>query len=292
MDALIKIKNISKSYDSNEVLRDISFEMKPGSFYSVLGLNGSGKSTLLNILGNRISKDSSEGEILGVPLGEDLSGLRNQIGFVSEKLNLGAQYKPKDLVNIYQNSFTNWDEEYFQYLLRKRNFDINKEFSEYSRGQRMQFFLILCLAYRPTIFFLDEITSVLDYKARDFFLNELNKITEAGGLVVISTNIVSEINHNTTDLMIIQDKKLVFDGKKDSLFNNFCKLKFPPQANINFTKKSLNLGLDQEGSTNLLVRVEELNENFEKYIDPTPVNLGEIFAYITDSSFDEISEAS
>jgi ABC-2 type transport system ATP-binding protein len=89
----------------------------------------------------------------------------------------------------------------------------------------MQFLLMLGLAARPKLLLLDEITAVIDVEGQRYFLDRLRSYTEEGGTVVITTNIISELNDYTDHLLLLQDKHLVVDGAVSDLKQKFSLLK-------------------------------------------------------------------
>ena len=282
---IIKALNIYKRYWQNLVIENASFNIEEGRFYTVLGLNGSGKSTLLNVLSGRVTKDKSEAEIFGVPLGEDLKEKRSQIAYVSENMSIGLGLNVKTFIETYATQFDDWDQEYFEYLNKHRKLDLSKKFNDYSRGQKMQLFLLVALAQKPKLLFVDEITSVLDYKARAFFLTEMAKITKSGGTVVLTTNIITEVHKETTDLIIIKDKRLLYQGKKSELFKSFIKLKDQDTKPVPHHPALFSLGLDGLEQNNYLIEPRYLSESMKAFIDHSGPNLGEVFIFLTEGEF-------
>lgn len=57
---MIEFKNVGLSFDNNEILKNVSFEIEAGQFYTLLGPSGSGKSTILNLISGQLSADAGE----------------------------------------------------------------------------------------------------------------------------------------------------------------------------------------------------------------------------------------
>lgn len=288
-EAIIEVKSLSKSFDENALLSGVSFNIYKGSFTTILGLNGVGKSTLLNILCCRVNADHAEGSLLGLALGSDIGELRDGLGLVSEHLNYELGSSVREFSRYYAGLYRQFDNDLFRRLIDLRKLDLSKHFSQFSRGQKMQFSLILAMCQRPKILFMDEITSVLDYKAREFFLQELKSYTLDGGTIVLTTNIINEVQQYSTDLVVIRSPEEVLWGEQTEILARFVKVKLHEMNSIPelIREKALYLGRDQDQQHLLLFQKEDWNQ-----IDPRQVkeaqaqhpNLHEVFSWLTQQS--------
>lgn len=280
--SFITATNIKKSYGQNLVIEDASFQIDEGKFYTILGLNGTGKSTLLNVLSQRITKDQSTGLIFGKRFGEDIAEYRNDIAYVSELLGIWSGFDLKSFLDTYTQFFSNWDQEYFESIITNRKLDLSGNLDKFSRGQKMQFFLSVALAQRPKIIFVDEITSVLDYRAREYFLNELNRIKNSGGTVVLTTNIITEVHEYTTDLIILKNRKILYQGTKQELFSKYTKIRDLETIKVPRTEKLFGLGVDSKNRFSYLLETSEISQTQQEFIHPEGANLGEVFMYLSE----------
>jgi ABC-type multidrug transport system ATPase subunit len=148
----------------------------------------------------------------------------------------------------------------------------------------MQYCLILALSQNPKLLFIDEITSVLDYKAREFFLNELTLFCQNGGTVVLTTNIINEVQQCSTDLVIIKSIEEVIWGEQVEILNRFVKLRLNSLTILTdeLREKALYLGKDADHFHLILVerdKVKDLNLQQEQVL--AHPNLHEVFSYLT-----------
>src|SRR5688572_6912189 len=96
MTMLIDLNQVSRSYGSQQALRDVTLQLPAGRI-GLLGPNGAGKSTLLKILMGLLSPSSGSGTVLGHPIGSDSVALRRSVGYMPETDSLvpglgGAEY--------------------------------------------------------------------------------------------------------------------------------------------------------------------------------------------------------
>lgn len=286
---IVDVQELSKSFEHTPLFDSISFKIYRGSFTTILGLNGVGKSTLLNILCNRMAPDHAVGEVLDMPIGSDLGLRREDIGLVSEHLNYEIGSSAREFAHYYGKLFTKFDEEKLINYCEHRRLDLGKHFSQFSRGQKMQFCLVLAMAQNPKVLFIDEITSVLDYKAREFFLSELRSFCEQGGTVVLTTNIINEVQQYSTDLVIIQNSKEVVSGPQEEILDQFIKIRFDDSTALPsvLREAALYLGKDQEKG-HLMVLSKDLWEKYLseelKAVELMHPSLHEVFSLLTQQS--------
>ena len=104
-ESLLKINNISKSYLFKNVLKDISLELVPGKFYTLVGENGAGKSTIFKILVGLEYANSGSGTLLGENLTEVSSSNKHRIGIVSEQIELDGPLNMRQFFKFYSTFF-------------------------------------------------------------------------------------------------------------------------------------------------------------------------------------------
>lgn len=220
-----RIQNLTYQYtpDGNEVLRDISLEIRQSTVTAVVGPSGCGKTTLVNILSGVIPKLESNGVLQGeLELGENPLvsvvsqspenqlfgyGVEDAIAFGMENMGLPAQEISErmeyvlDLLNL-------------QYL-RKRSV------AALSGGQRQAVCIASVLAMRPNILIMDEPVSSLDPNGKKMVQGVLNQLRADGTTVLIVDNNL-EWSAGIVDRVVgLSDGQVLFDGEKEEFFRNF-----------------------------------------------------------------------
>lgn len=203
---MIEIKNVTKSYgqkeNKNTILHDISFDIKDGSFVSILGTSGCGKTTMLNCVSGIDTVDS--GDIL---FGEtNITKLSKEERKKFRRENIGMVFQDYDLLpilNVRENILlpiklnkSKVDENYFDELVSKLGIQdkLKSSIQDLSGGQKQRVAIARALITRPMIICADEPTGNLDRK---------------NTIEVIELFKKCNIELNTTILMITHDQTII-----------------------------------------------------------------------------------
>jgi ABC-2 type transport system ATP-binding protein len=225
MTKLIEFNHVFKSFGKKKVLEKVSFAIEEGKFYTLIGCNGAGKSTTLRLLAGSEAADSGQVNVQGEnPYAFEFSQ-RQEVFFVHEQIDVSSFFSLLEMVKIYRKVFPRWDNKIFNQFMKDRKISLKKNYADLSRGQKMQFLLMLGLAARPKLMLLDEVTAVIDIEGQRYFLDQLKDYVSAGGTVIITTNILSELNDYTDHLILLQETKLMVDSPVNDLQKKFFLLK-------------------------------------------------------------------
>ncbi len=194
---MLNIRNVSGGYAGETVLKDISFDVKTGELFGILGPNGSGKTTLLKILSGILPVRNGEIFLKGKRL-QDYSSkqLAQLVAVLSQHSSQSFSYTVKETVSLGRYAhqkgwFQAWskdDEEIVQRVMLQTGIHKlqNKNLLELSGGEQQRVFLAQALAQEPEILLLDEPTNHLDLSYQKDLLDLLKNWTKETGLTVIS----------------------------------------------------------------------------------------------------------
>lgn len=198
MDPILSFKNISYSYNTKKgetkALKDITFDLMPGSFTSIVGPSGCGKSTLLSLVSGLLTPETGEIFINGSPA--EMSNMH--IGYMLQKDNLfewRSIYRNVLLGLEINHTKTKENIEKVNDMLKTYGLDTFKHAkpSELSGGMRQRAALIRTLALEPDILLLDEPFSALDYQTRLEVSNDIGTILkEQDKTAILVTHDISE----------------------------------------------------------------------------------------------------
>ena len=202
----IHVQNLTKSFD------DLSFSVKKGEVFALLGHNGAGKSTTIDlILGLKKPEKGSAG-ILGM----DASGNRKkvfewvgvQLQHTQYQSNITVEESCIEYASLYAEPAD------YQKLLEEFDLDrLKKSFvSKLSGGERQKLSVVLALIGNPEIVFLDELTTGLDVVARREVWRTLKHLKEQGLTIFLTTHYMEEAEALCDRVCIIRSGKKVVEG--------------------------------------------------------------------------------
>lgn len=222
---MLKVKNISKSYGSVNVLNGISFDVKKGDVISIIGPSGCGKSTLLRCL-NLLEKVDS-GEILfhKVDITKDninVSHVREKMGMVFQNFNLFNHLTVLDnitlaVTNLKLMSKEEAEKEALRLLEDVGLLDKKNAYpKELSGGQKQRVAIVRTLIMKPEIILLDEPTSALDPLMVKEVLDLIRELAKKMTLIIVSHEMrfVTEVS---TKVIFLDGGNIIFSGKPEEL---------------------------------------------------------------------------
>jgi ABC-2 type transport system ATP-binding protein len=208
MGAAVEIRGIRKSFYGQRVLEGVDLHLEAGKIYLLTGPNGAGKSTLMRVLMRQEIPDRGEGRILGFALDGDHPTQNLEIALVSESTDYALPLSMQDIFSRFPRIHPRWDAAVFKEMTETFGIDLSRRFSDLSRGQRMQVALAAAFASRPKLYLLDEVTSVLDDRARDIVLQRLKSEASRGATVVMSTHLGADKHELGAETLTLQGGRI------------------------------------------------------------------------------------
>lgn len=207
---MISISALDKKFGRLHVLRSLSLELEAGKAYALIGPNGSGKTTLLKcILGLVIP---NQGDILVA--GESVRNhwrYREQLGYMPQigrypgNMTIGQLF---GMVSDVRSNSSERDEELFEaFQLEKM---ANKRMHTLSGGTRQKVSAALAFLFKPPVLILDEPTAGLDPVSVEVLKDKIVREKENGRLIIISSHIMSDLDHLATDLVYLYEGELLY----------------------------------------------------------------------------------
>ena len=210
MEAVIKVKNVSKRFSDFEV-KDVSFEVKKGFVTGFIGANGMGKSTTIKLIMNLLKPDSGEISIFGLDYQKHEREIKQRIGFVYDEHVFYENLTLQEMKKIVQPIYEKWDEELFQQYVTEFHLPLNKKLKTYSKGMQMKASLAIALSHHADLIIMDEPTSGLDPVFRRELLSLLrNIVQDSEKTIFFSTHITSDLDRIADYIVFIHEGQLVF----------------------------------------------------------------------------------
>ena len=212
----IIISGLNKVYGKIKVIDDLNFSMNKG-IYGVLGRNGAGKTTLFRMITGLIKPTS--GEILFMEDGNYIEGKNRDdvIGYLPQDFGMYPDFTVFEImeeISILNNIAKLNRQAEITMLLEKVNLleYKNKKYGELSGGMKRRLGLAQSMIGIPKVLIVDEPTAGVDPKERIYIRKILSEYAKEN-IVILSTHLVEDIEHICEDLLIIEQGKLLYQGK-------------------------------------------------------------------------------
>jgi len=229
LDNIIEVRHLSKWFGSNEILKDINFNVKKGEVVCIIGASGSGKSTLLRCI-NLLEKPSG-GEIFyrGKNIlsdKHDLQEYRTKMGMVFQQFNLFNNHNVLGNCTVGQIKVLGRKKEEavetaMKYL-KVVGMDqyINAKPSQLSGGQKQRVAIARALSMEPDVMLFDEPTSALDPEMVGEVLNVMKDLAKSGLTMLVVTHEMG-FAAEVADRVVFMDKGVIAEeGTAREIFNN------------------------------------------------------------------------
>ena len=231
----IKIENISKSYKKQKVLKGISFNIKEGEIFGLLGPSGAGKTTLIRLIMGM--EKSNNGEITISDKKVPNQKVIENIGYTAQAdalyIDLSAEENMKFYCRLYKIPKKERNARIDECLsVVNLNDDKKKIVNNFSGGMKRRLSLAISLIHRPKVLILDEPTVGMDPLLRRQIWQELYRLKENGVTIVITTHVMDEAAYcdklalirNGRCISVGEPKKIIEENECNTLEEVFLKL--------------------------------------------------------------------
>lgn len=272
IETMIDVSGLKKSYKANHVLKDVSFTVRKGSVFALLGSNGAGKTTVVKILSTLMKPDSGKATINGFDVVRQGYYVRECISVTGqltavdevltgrENLNLIGQLKR---LNNVKNKVNEWLS--FFHLQDAADSKV----STYSGGMRRRLDIAMSLMGKPQIIFLDEPTTGLDPQNRIAMWDLVKELAAGGTTVFLTTQYLEEAEYLADYIAILHGGKILAEGTPQ-----YLKTIMPQRgAQLNFQS--------EEQASEAMALLNENGITIDSFEQKLP-SLEEVFLALTD----------
>ena len=285
---MIKIENLSKKYDKDNVLDNLNCTIKDGCIYGLVGANGSGKSTLLRLINGVFTPDKGIICVDGEDVCDNMEIKQNMV-FVPDDLFFYPSYTLLDMAKFYQAMYEKFDMNYLKELANILKLDMNTKINTFSKGMKRQCALICAISTNCKYMFFDETFDGLDPIIRSLVKKILaKKMEENNTTIVMTSHNLRELEDICDNLGLLYKGGILFESDTDKLKTTMFKVQISFKEDFSKEKfKSLDiLSFKKCGSVATLIindkkgNSKKILENMKPLIlDYLPLTLEEIFIY-------------
>ncbi|MDO9260966.1 MAG: ABC transporter ATP-binding protein [Flavobacteriaceae bacterium] len=210
----ISVKHISKSFKNVNALNDISFEVKEGELFGLIGPDGAGKTTLFRILTTLLIADKGTATVAGYDVITNYKDIRNNVGYMPGRFSLYQDLTVAENLTFFATIFDTTVKENYD-LIKDIYIQIepfkNRRAGALSGGMKQKLALCCALIHQPKVLFLDEPTTGVDPVSRKEFWEMLKRLQQKGITILVSTPYMDEAALCDRIALIQQGKILEID---------------------------------------------------------------------------------
>ena len=221
MNIPLEIIDLSKTYDSKEAVRNISFKVNENEILGILGPNGCGKTTTIGMILGLLKPTKGKVLINGIEIEKRRVELLNELNFISPYIELPKKLTVKQNLEVYGRLYDVKELgikiDYLCEKLRLNEF-INKITGELSSGQKNRVSLAKSIINDPSVLLLDEPTASLDPETGDFvrsFLEEYQK--EKKTSILLASHNMAEVERLCSSVLMMNKGSIIDQGTPGEL---------------------------------------------------------------------------
>jgi ABC-2 type transport system ATP-binding protein len=277
-DYVVQVKNLTKSYGSNKVLKGIDINVERGTMLALLGPNGAGKTTTVRILSTLLRYDGGSVSVEGYDVAADADKVRSVIGLTGQSAAVDELLTGRENLVMMGRL----------YRLTKRSavaranelleeFDLvdaaDRPAKTYSGGMRRRLDLAVSLIATPPVIFLDEPTTGLDPRSRIAMWNIIKKLMANGTTILLTTQYLEEADQLADQIIVIDGGKVIAEGTAKELKGKVGKdrleLTFSNDKTFNAAQKALGADVASfdEKEHSVTIAINDTNADVKKALD-------------------------
>ncbi len=231
---MLKVEHVTKYYGDFRAVHDLSFEIKEGEIFGLLGVNGAGKTTTFRMILGLLDKTEGNITLDNKPIDYTVT---DKIGFLTEERSLIPTKTVLEQA-IYYTALKGMSAEETEKKLDKylEEFKIseykNKKIKELSKGNQQKIQFIISILHEPKLLILDEPFSGLDPINVEMFKKEILRLKNNKTMIIFSSHMMEHIEYFCDSLLILVQGETVLKGKLVDIKKDFRKKNIKVQADI------------------------------------------------------------
>lgn len=299
---MLKVENVTKYYGDFLAVDKLSFTVKPGEIFGLLGVNGAGKTTTFRMIMGLLEPSSGVITLNGKKIDYDMT---DKIGFLTEERSLLTKMTVKEQCLFYGTLKGMNSKEILERLdeLLER-FEISeykeKKIKELSKGNQQKIQFITAILNKPKLLILDEPFSGLDPFNIEIFKEEIVKMSKEGSMIIFSSHRMEHVELFCKKLVVMLKGKSVLSGYLSDIKEQYRKKNILIKGDV--SKKELEaidgvievfkkadefeVKIEELGVASKVFEVVSKHKNITKFVVEEP-SLNEIFVAKVGENYDK-----
>jgi ABC-2 type transport system ATP-binding protein len=224
-DAALRVTALRKCYGATEAVTGVSFDVRHGEVFGLIGLNGAGKTTLISMLATERRPSSGDAFLLGRSIRDERQAVRRMIGVAPQELALYPMLTASENLRFFGRIYDIKAPELDRRVDRLLDFvglqdRANDRVATFSGGMKRRLNLAVAVIHRPQLILLDEPTAGVDPQSRQEILRLVRRLRDDGTAVLYTTHYMEEAEGLCDRIGILNRGKLAAVGTLDALLRN------------------------------------------------------------------------
>ena len=220
---IIKTTKLTKYYGKARGIIDLDLTVTQGEFFGFIGPNGAGKSTTIRTLLGLITPTRGRAMIFGKDVTKEKESILQDIGYLPSEALFYSGMKVKDVLKLSADLRKKDCTAESKLLCERMQLDTARKIDDLSFGNRKKVAIVCALQHRPKLLVLDEPTGGLDPLMQKEFFDILRERNKEGATLLLSSHVLSEIQHTCTGAAIIRDGRIIACNNVDVLSQTSAK---------------------------------------------------------------------
>ena len=279
----IEVNNISKHYGKVQALKEVSFSVKKGEVFGLIGPDGAGKTSMFRILCSLLLPETGTATVDGFDVVSQIEEVRKRVGYMPGRFSLYEDLTIEENLHFFATLFNTTVEENYDAI--KPIYSQIERFKDrkagaLSGGMKQKLALCCALVHQPSVLFLDEPTTGVDPVSRKEFWEILCQLKERDITIVASTPYLDEVR-SCERVAFLSEGVVKGIGTADDILTEFKDIFNPPAIERTTDNKAIN---DTNKEAEKVIEVEHLIKAFGSFhaVDDISftVKKGEIFGFL------------
>ena len=279
----IEVNNISKHYGKVQALKEVSFSVKKGEVFGLIGPDGAGKTSMFRILCSLLLPETGTATVDGFDVVNQMEEVRKRVGYMPGRFSLYQDLTIEENLHFFATLFNTTVEENYDAI--KPIYSQIERFKDrkagvLSGGMKQKLALCCALVHQPSVLFLDEPTTGVDPVSRKEFWEILCQLKERDITIVASTPYLDEVR-SCERVAFLSEGVVKGIGTADDILTEFKDIFNPPTIERTTNDKAIN-ATNKEAEN--VIEVEHLVKTFGSFhaVDDISftVKKGEIFGFL------------
>ncbi|WPX09065.1 ATP-binding cassette domain-containing protein [Anaerocellum danielii] len=213
---LLEVRNVTKWYGSKKkiALENVSFSLDKGKIVGLVGENGAGKTTLLKLIAGFVQPSIGEILIEGKKVG---LLTRKFVAFLPDTIMFEKWMRVSDAIEFFKDFYDDFDISKAHNLIEKLKINPKEKIHQLSRGNIEKLSISLLFSRNTKLYLLDEPLAYVDPVSRDFIFEMILQNISEEKSIIISTNIISEIEHIFDEVIFLNHGKILYYGSTEKI---------------------------------------------------------------------------